>query len=51
MTGGTTCGSKNTVLIAEDEDVIRNGMAKYMQLHTDRFENIYQHPMDGSEVI
>lgn len=34
-------GAKIKLLIAEDEDVIRNGMAKYIQLHTDRFENIY----------
>lgn len=26
------------LLIADDEDIIRNGIAKYVQLHTDRFE-------------
>ncbi|MDK2808736.1 MAG: two-component system, response regulator YesN [Clostridiales bacterium] len=29
------------LLIADDEDVIRNGIAKYIKLHTDRFERIY----------
>ena len=29
------------LLIADDEDVIRNGIAKYIALHTDRYENIY----------
>lgn len=29
------------LLIAEDEDMIRNGMEKYIRLHTDRFEKIY----------
>lgn len=29
------------VLIADDEDAIRNGIAKYVQLHTDRFDKIY----------
>lgn len=29
------------LLIADDEDMIRNGIAKYIKLHTDRFENIY----------
>lgn len=29
------------LLIAEDEDMIRNGMDKYIRLHTDRFEKIY----------
>ncbi len=29
------------LLIADDEDVIRNGLAKYIELHTDRFEKIY----------
>ena len=28
-------------MIAEDEDVIRNGIYKYIQLHTDRFDKIY----------
>ena len=25
------------LLIADDEDMIRNGIAKYIQLHSDRF--------------
>lgn len=29
------------LLIAEDEDMIRSGMEKYIRLHTDRFEKIY----------
>lgn len=29
------------LLIADDEDIIRNGIAKYIQLHTDRFDKIY----------
>ena len=29
------------LLIADDEDMIRNGIAKYIALHTDRYENIY----------
>ena len=29
------------LLIADDEDAIRNGIAKYIQLHTDRFDKIY----------
>mgnify|MGYP002715338833 CR=1 FL=1 len=29
------------LLIADDEDVIRNGITKYIQLHTDRFEKIF----------
>lgn len=29
------------LLIADDEDVIRNGIAKYIELHTDRFDKIY----------
>ena len=29
------------LLIADDEDPIRNGIAKYIQLHTDRFDKIY----------
>lgn len=30
------------LLIADDEDVIRKGTAKYIQLHTDRFARIYE---------
>ena len=29
------------LLIADDEDVVRNGITKYIQLHTDRYEKIY----------
>lgn len=29
------------LLIADDEDTIRNGIAKYIKLHTDRFSQIY----------
>lgn len=29
------------LLIADDEDVIRNGITKYIQLHTERFDKIY----------
>lgn len=38
------------LLIAEDEDMIRNGMDKYIRLHTDRFEKIYL-AKDGQEAI
>ena len=30
------------LLIADDEDVIRNGVAKYIKLHTDCFNQIYE---------
>lgn len=30
------------VLVAEDEDIIRKGIVKYLKLHTDRFEKIYE---------
>lgn len=26
------------LLIADDEDIVRNGITKYIQLHTDRYE-------------
>lgn len=29
------------LLIADDEDVVRNGLEKYIRLHTERFEKIY----------
>lgn len=29
------------LLIADDEDTIRNGILKYIQLHTDRFDKLY----------
>lgn len=31
-----------SLLVAEDEDVIRNGIVKYIKLHTDRFDRIYE---------
>lgn len=30
------------LLIADDEDTIRKGVAKYIKLHTDRFQKIYE---------
>lgn len=38
------------LLIVDDEDTIRNGIAKYVQLHTDRFDKIYQ-ASNGQEAI
>lgn len=38
------------LLIADDEDVVRNGIAKYIQLHTDRFDPIYL-AANGQEAI
>ncbi len=38
------------LLIADDEDTIRNGIAKYVQLHTDRFDKIYL-AANGEEAI
>ncbi len=38
------------LLIADDEDVIRNGIAKYIQLHTDRFDKIYL-ASNGQEAV
>lgn len=38
------------LLIADDEDVIRNGIAKYIQLHTDRFDKIYL-ASNGEEAV
>lgn len=38
------------LLIADDEDTIRNGIGKYIQLHTDRFEKIYL-AENGQEAI
>ena len=29
------------LLIVDDEDTIRNGISKYIQLHTDRFDQVY----------
>ena len=38
------------LLIAEDEDMIRNGMEKYIRLHTDRFVRIYT-AKNGQEAL
>lgn len=38
------------LLIADDEDTIRNGIAKYIQLHTDRFDKIYT-ACNGEEAV
>lgn len=38
------------LLIADDEDIIRNGIAKYIQLHTDRFDRIYL-ASNGQEAV
>lgn len=38
------------LLIADDEDIIRNGVSKYIQLHTSRFDPIYE-AADGREAI
>lgn len=38
------------VLIADDEEIIRHGVAKYLRLHTDRFEKIYE-AENGQEAI
>ena len=38
------------LLIADDEDIIRNGIAKYIQLHTDRFDKIYL-ASNGQEAV
>lgn len=38
------------LLIADDEDTIRNGIAKYIQLHTDRFEKMYL-ASNGQEAV
>ena len=41
------------LLIADDEDVIRNGIAKYIKLHTDRFDQIYlaKNGQEASDMI
>lgn len=41
------------LLIADDEDTIRNGIAKYIQLHTDRFDKIYlaSNGQEASDII
>lgn len=38
------------ILIADDEETIRRGMAKYLRLHTDRFDRIYE-AENGQEAI
>lgn len=38
------------LLIADDEDIIRNGISKYIQLHTDRFDKIYL-AANGQEAV
>lgn len=38
------------LLIADDEDTIRNGMAKYIRLHSDRFSQIYE-AENGQEAL
>lgn len=38
------------LLVADDEDTIRNGIAKYIQLHTDRFDKIYL-AANGQEAV
>lgn len=38
------------LLITDDEDTIRNGIAKYIQLHTDRFDKIYL-ASNGQEAV
>lgn len=38
------------LLIADDEDIIRRGVAKYLKLHTERFEPIYE-AENGLEAI
>lgn len=38
------------LLVADDEDFIRRGIAKYVQLHTDRFSKIYE-AENGQEAI
>lgn len=38
------------LLIADDEDIIRNGMTKYIRLHSERFERIYE-AENGQETL
>lgn len=38
------------VLVAEDEDIIRRGVVKYIQLHTDRFDTVYE-AENGQETL
>ena len=39
-----------SLLIADDEDVIRHGVSKYIKLHTERFDQIYE-AENGQEAI
>ena len=41
---------KMKILIADDEDTIRRGVAKYIQLHSDKFDKIYQ-AENGQEAL
>lgn len=38
------------LLVADDEEVVRNGITKYITLHTDRFEKIYT-AEDGEKAL
>ena len=38
------------LLIADDEDTIRKGVSKYIQLHSDRFTKIYE-AENGQEAL
>lgn len=38
------------LLVADDEDTIRRGVIKYIQLHTDRFSKIYE-AENGQEAV
>lgn len=38
------------LLVADDEEIIRKGVAKYIKLHTDRYETIYE-AENGQEAI
>ena len=38
------------LLVADDEDTIRRGVIKYIQLHTDRFSKIYE-AENGQETV
>lgn len=46
--GGSIVSVK--LLVADDEDTIRRGVVKYLQLHTDRFDKIYE-AENGQEAI
>ena len=38
------------LLIADDEDTIRRGVSKYVQLHSDRFSQVYE-AENGQEAL